>query len=88
MHPDKEKILEADIQKLLDLGLIRQSTSYYASPCMLINEPDGGHRQVINYSTLNRQCQCQDYPIDLIDDLIDKIVQAQYLTKLDITKAF
>ena len=43
MHTDKEKILEAEIQKLLDLGLIRQSTSYYASPSMLIKKPDGGH---------------------------------------------
>ena len=88
MHPDKQNILEAEIQKLLDLGLIRQSTSYYASPCMLLNKPDGGHRLVIDYSKLNRQCQCQAYPIGRIDDLIDKIGQAKYLTKLDITKAY
>ena len=37
--------------------------SYYASPCMLLNKSDGGHRLVIDYSKLNRQCQCQAYSI-------------------------
>ena len=37
---------------------------------------------------MNRQCQSQAYPIGRIDDLIDRIGQAQYLTKLDITKAY
>ena len=83
-----KKILDAEIQKLLDLGLIRPSTSYYASPCMLLNKPDEGHRLVIDCSKLNRQCQCQAYPIGRIDNLIDKISQAKYLTKLDITKVY
>ena len=55
---------------------------------MLLNKPDGGHRLVIDNSKLNRQCQCQAYPIGRIDDLIDKIGQAKYLTKFDITKAY
>ena len=88
MHPDKQKILDAEIHKLLDLGLICQSASYYASSCLLLNKPDEGHRLVIDYSKLNRQCQCQAYPIGRIDDLIDKIGQAKYLTKLDTTKAY
>ena len=41
MHPDKQTILEAEVQKLLDLGLIRNSTSCYAAPCLLLNKPDG-----------------------------------------------
>ena len=55
---------------------------------MLLNKPDGGYRLVIDYSKLNRQCQCQAFPIGRIDDLIDKIGQTKYLTKLDITKAY
>ena len=87
-HPDKQKILQAEVQKLLDLGLLRNSTSFYASPCLLLNKPDGGFRPVIDYSKLNKQTLCQAFPIDVIDDLIDKIGQAKFLTKLDITKAY
>ena len=55
---------------------------------MLLNKADRGHRLVIDYSELNTQCQCQAYPVGRIDDLIDKIGQAKYLTKLDNNKAY
>ena len=74
-------------KKPLDLGLIRNSTSCYASPCLLLNKPDGGFRPVIDYSKLNKQTLCQASPIGRIDDLIDKLCKAKYLIKLDITKA-
>ena len=51
---------------------------------MLLNKSDGGRCLVIDYCKLNRQA----YPIGRIDDLIVKIGQAKYLTKLDITKAY
>ena len=55
MHPDKQTILEAEVQKLVDLGLIRNRASCYASPCLLLNKPDGGYIPVIDYSKLNEQ---------------------------------
>ena len=70
------------------MGLIRSSQSPFASPCMLINKPDGGHRLVINYAKLNAQCYCQAFSIPRIDELIDRVGQAKFLTKLDITKTY
>ena len=81
MHPDKQTILEADVQKLLDLDVLRSSTSCYALPCLFLNKPDSRYRPVIDYSKLNEQTLCQAFPIGRIDDLIDKIGQAKYLAK-------
>ena len=88
MHPDKIKILRKDIDTLLELGIIRQSPSCYASPSMLLDKPNGGVRLVIDFSLLNKNCYCQAHPIPWIDDLIDKVGQAKFLTKLDLTKAY
>ena len=55
---------------------------------MLVDKPDDGHRLVVNYSKLNSQFECQAFLIPRIDDLIDRVGQARYLTKLDITKAY
>ena len=63
------------------MGLLKPSQSCFASPCILIDKPDGGHRLIIDYSKLNAQCDCQAVPIPRIDDLIDKVGQAKYLTK-------
>ena len=73
---------------MLDFGVIRQSTSYYAFPCMLHNKPDGGHHLVIDHFKLNRQCQCPAFSICRIDDQNNKIGHAKYITKFDISNAY
>ena len=75
-----------EIKALLETGLVRHTQSPFASPCMLINKPDGGHRLLINYAKSNAQCYCQACPIHRIDDLIDRVGQAKFLTKLNIIK--
>ena len=88
MHPDKIKTLRKLIDNLLKLGIIRPSKFSYAFPCMLIDKPDEGMRLVTYFSLLNKNCYCQAHPISRIDDLIDKVGQVTFLTKLDLTKAF
>ena len=83
---DKQKVLDAEIEKLIDLGLIQESQSSFASPCMLLDKPDGGVRLIIYFRKLNSQYDCQSFPIARIDDLIDKIGQSKFLTKLDILR--
>ena len=55
---------------------------------MLLEKPDGGVGLIIDFRKLNSQCNCQSFSISRIDDLIDKIGQSKFLTKLDITKAY
>ena len=55
---------------------------------MIVDKPDGGHTLVVNYSKLYSQSEYQALPIPRIDDLIARVGQARYLTKLDITKAY
>ena len=70
---DKQKVLDAEIHKLIDLDIIQESQSSFASPCMLLDKPDEGVRLIIDFRKLNSQCDCQSFPIGRIDDLIDKI---------------
>ena len=88
MHPDKIKILRKEIDTLLELGIIRPSQSCYASPCILIDKPDGGVRLVIDFYLLNKNCYSQVHSIPRIDELIDKVGQAKFLARLDLTKAY
>ena len=41
-HPDEQKALDAEIQKLIDLDLFQESQSSFASPCMLLDKSDEG----------------------------------------------
>ncbi|KAE8885300.1 hypothetical protein PF010_g19296 [Phytophthora fragariae] len=43
------EVMEAEIQKYLELNLIRPSNSPWASPVLMIRKPDGGIRFCIDY---------------------------------------
>ena len=55
---------------------------------MLIDKPDGGVRLVIDFSLLNKNFYCQAHPISMIDEIIDRVGRAKFLTKLDLTKTY
>ena len=45
--------MEAEVDKLLQAGLIQESCSPYGSPAILISKKDSGHRLVVDYRKLN-----------------------------------
>ena len=74
---------------MLTLGIIRHSESPFTSRCIMVPSEDGNSRIVIDYRRVNRECiQQPGFPLPRIDDLIDRVGQAKYLTKLDISKAY
>ena len=88
MHPDKLKILEKEIIELLDIGVIEHSCSEYSSPVVMIPKPDGSQRVCIDYRKINAVTRPDSFPIPRIDDLIDKVSGAKYLTKIDLRKGY
>jgi hypothetical protein len=64
-------VMEAEIGQYLDLGFIRQSSSPWASPVLMIRNPDGTIRFCIDYRKLNAVTVKDCYPMPLIDDILD-----------------
>ena len=74
---------------MLTLGIISHSESPFTSPCIMVPKEDGTSRIVIDYRRVNQECvQQPGFPLPRIDDLTDRVGQAKYLTKLDISKAY
>ena len=46
--------LKDDVQEMIDLGIIRESDSPYASPIAIVKKPDGPNRLCVDYSKLNK----------------------------------
>ena len=77
-HP-KNFIDEIDkaIQELLELGLIRPSSSPYASSVVLVKKKYGTLRMCIDFRALNKKTIKNRYPIPRIDELMDEVFGAQ-----------
>lgn len=60
---------------MLDHGMIEPSQSSWSSLCVLVSKPD--------YRKLNSIIKNDSHPIPRMDDYIDMIGKATYITKLD-----
>jgi len=73
--------METDM--MLKTGVIRPSRSPWAAPVVLAPKKDGGVRFCIDYRELNKITKKDVYPLPRIDDTVDALNGAKYLTAFD-----
>ena len=88
MNPVKQQHLKDEVKYLLDNDFIEPSQSSYSSPCILVPKPDGSYRMCTDYRKVNSITKTDSFPIPRIDDCIDKVGNAKYVTKFDLLKGF
>ncbi|EKM48439.1 uncharacterized protein PHACADRAFT_58702, partial [Phanerochaete carnosa HHB-10118-sp] len=81
---NEQKELDEFIEENLRTGRIRPSKSPWASPFFFVKKKDGRLRPVQDYRKLNELTIKNRYPLPLIQELVDKLKQARYFTKLDV----
>ena len=73
---------------MLDNDFIEPSQSDWSSPCIRMPKPDGTFRMCTDYRKVNSVTKTDSFPVPRIDDCIDNIGQAKYVTKFDLLKGF
>ena len=88
MNPMKLQYLREEIQYLLDNDFIDPSQSDRSSPCILVPKPDGTFRIYTDYRKVNSVTKTDSFPVLRMDDCIDNIGQAKFVTKFYVLKGF
>ena len=86
MNPVKQQYLREEVKYLLDNDFIEPSQSEWSSPCILVPKPDGTYRMCTDYRKVNSVTKTDTFPIPRIDDCIDNIGHAKYVTKVQVGK--
>ena len=88
LPPHKLEIMRSEVNFLLENGLVEPSDSPWASPSLLVPKPDGSHQLCTDYHKVNALTRADSFPLPRIDDIIDSIGEAKYVTKLDLLKGY
>ena len=81
-------VIKAQIQEMLEHGIIRESCSPYASPIVLVPKKNNEVRMCIDYRQLNAVTIKDKYPLPRVDDTIDALFGAKYFTSLDLFSGY
>ena len=83
--PNMLNELGEHIQKLLQTGVIEESSSPWSSPIVIVRKKNGELRLCVDYFRLNSQTKMDSYAIPAIDQLLDRLGEASWFTSLDLT---
>ncbi|XP_065928583.1 uncharacterized protein [Magallana gigas] len=80
--------VKRELSVMLEAGIVEQSVSPYASPVVIIPKKDQSIRFCVYYRRLNAVTQFDPGPNAQIEEIIDRLGEAKYLSKLDLTKGY
>lgn len=81
--------LKQEVEEMLATGIIEPSRSEWCSPVVLVPKKDDSKlRFCVNFSKLNAVSAFDPYPMPRVDELIDRLGKANFLTTLDLCKGY
>lgn len=83
----REKLYQ-EVDRMLELDVIEESSSSWSSPVVLVNKPNGKVRLCLDSRKLNGVTKKDAYPLPLIDGLLGRLRETRFISSLDLKDAF
>ena len=84
----KHALIQQEVDYMREIGVIEHTVSEWSSPVVLVGKEGGAHRLCIDYRKVNAVTRTDAYPIPRIEDCIDQVGRAQYVSKFDMLKGY
>lgn len=84
----QNEILKTEIQRMLDLRIIKIGESDYTSPMILVEVPGKDPRPCVDYRRLNEIIRTEFFPLPNIEERVEQVAASRYVTVLDFSKGY
>lgn len=86
--PSQYETVKAHINQLLESQVIRESSSPFASPVVLVKKKDGSLRMCVDYRLLNSKTRKDAFPLPRIEETLDALSGARWFTTMDLASGY
>ncbi len=80
--------MKDEVEYLLENGLAKPSCSPWSSPCLLVTKSDGSARFCTDYRKVNAVTTPDCFPLPCMEDCVDTLGPAKFVSKLDLLKGY
>src|ERR1043165_460512 len=85
---ENKKLIEEEVKKMLEKGVIEKSTSPWASPIVIVPKKNGEKRFCIDLRKINKATKRDEHPLPRIDDMLDTFNGSEWFTTLDLASGY
>ena len=80
--------LRRDIADMIKMGVIKESSSPYASPVVVVKKKDNTNRVCVDYRKLNKLTVFDPEPMPTAENLFQKLSGDKFYSKIDLSKGY
>ncbi|GFU48767.1 retrovirus-related Pol polyprotein from transposon 412 [Trichonephila clavipes] len=88
MSPRQIETLKSEVSKMLEMKIIEPGESDFTSPLILVEAQGKEARPCIDYRRLNKVTRTEFFPLPNIEELLEKVSAAKYISILDLTRGY
>lgn len=84
----ERELIQAQVDRMLQQGIIEESQSPWSSPVVLVKKPDGSWRFCVDYRRLNSVTVNDVYPIPVIENALHRLEGSILFSILDLQAGY
>src|SRR5438132_14131958 len=73
---------------MLEMGIIKESSSPWSWPVLLVPKKNSKNRMCVDYRKLNAVTERDNYPLPLINEVLETFGNAKYFSTIDLASGY